>query len=233
MSEPDTLEWEGEIPLAQVLEQCSPAYGDSWQGVADTLQSDRIENAIVDTLINESLETGLFQTPIYIEIHEPCEGGDKCDDIEGHGEWCVKIGEPTRYVVTNGTHRIVAAMTAAYDTIKVTSVYEPPDLDLDEGTLVFTFKTTLTEDGQYLCPDCDDFGECFAFCVLRSFRLSPEWWAECLLASRVNAEFHLYFDVPVAMKDALEAEVLELAKTHGVQLDEFEVHIEREEDFDD
>lgn len=221
------LIWEGEIPLEQLLEHVSPAYGDSWQAVADTLHSDAIENAIIDTLINESQKSGLFETPVQIEILEPCEGGDKCDDLEGHGEWCVPWGEPARVVLCNGTHRVVAAMTASYGGIKVTQRHESADVD---HAIVVKFKATAVGD-QYICPDCDDFAECFGFCVLRSFRLNDEHWVEAGMASRVNGVFNLYYEVAEDQKDALGAKIQELAKTHNVELDEFNVNIEREEDW--
>lgn len=231
------LTWEGEIPLEQVLEHCQPAHAEAWpdetrtwQHVADALQSNVIENAIIDTLINESMETGLFEEPVVIDVYEPCPGGEECDDLEGHEEYCVKVGEPTRYSLGNGTHRVVAAMTAGYKTIRAATSYDYKQFD--GKYLIAAFKASTGPKAKSCDPHFEDApDECFGFCVLRSFRLTPDVWVDTALASRIHGGiYRVYYEIPHDLAETLEREIRRLAEKHDIILDEFEVIPETEDE---
>lgn len=225
MTSSTELKWDGFVPLEQVLEHLQLAYGESWQSVADALQSDPIENAIIDTLINESQTTGLFQEPIRVDVHEP-HALDECEDPEDHADYCVDVGKPTRYVLGNGTHRVVAAMTAGYPNIWVSSQDSSREV---EGILIAEFDA---EGGTGTCADCDDPVECFTFCVLRSFRLLPDTWAETGFASGINGTWRAVYELPEDNAAALENAVRNLAARHGITLKNLTITFEKDEDYE-
>lgn len=204
--------WHGRIELSQLLTYALPAYGaPEWAKTLTGLCSFPADREVVHTLASElahRLRTdpeATFDRPIRMMFHDP--GDWDADDERDHGP------RPIQPQVTNGMHRIAAAVLAGARWVKVVCQSGWDDNAGDEvhdGQLVRVRSRYTTSDG------VDGFDVAVGW--LRSFRLTPQVWVECDGMFQISGVLEWIFYCPHDLADELVTKLKARASQHGLRL---------------
>lgn len=192
-----SLEWDGIVPLRQVLELTTPAYGgSSWPEALTWILGVASERAVIDELDAELAgrlagdPDAVFDQPVRVEHYDPEEWDE--DDQELLGD-C-----PELPAIVNGMHRVAASELIGAPRVLVADGPLP-----DEGPDAEYVEVTFQVVG--LPPGPDEDPDAFALGWLRSFRLTPHLWVEALPSVAGGEHLQMTWHCPHSLERALLA----------------------------
>lgn len=196
-----TLNWDGNIPLAQVLTHAIPAYaGPHWGDVFEYLHSTPSEAKVIAELAASLTQSGArtFTHPVRLHIvdTDPDDpDDDDPDDVDPLGR---------HWRVGNGMHRIATAVMLGHDYLPCTTTYPEDDPDTFYVEVTYELPDRPGEiDSLY--PSLD--GIDYSCGWLRSFPLPDRTWVECDSFSGSGTHLSGLWYCPRSHMDAFLAEL--------------------------